>query len=180
MKQEYNRYTFREFLNLEAEEMDEYRSIGMLMKPDSWGVSDFMDWPYITVKDIQATLSGDVNYEQIISIIIELTGMRVDKILDKTWNDVFKFVKFVFRSIERVNEVEKKLIYKPEPDEEQAGIEMYSQFGYFATIDRLAGGDLLKYDEVGQIEFSVIFAKLMLSSVDAQFSKNYQKIIMKK
>ena len=180
MKQEYNKYTFREFLSLEAEEMDEYKSVGMLMKPDSWGVSDVMNWPYVTVKDIQVMLSEDVNYEQIIDIITKLTGMRIDKILDKPWNDVFKFVKFVFKSIEQVNEVEKKLAYKPEPDEEQAGIEMYNQFGYFATIDRLAGGDPLKYDEIGQTEFSVIFAKLMLNSVDTQFSKNYQKIIMKK
>lgn len=180
MRQEYNRYTFREFLRLGAEEMDEYKSIGMLMKPDSWGVSDFMNWPYVTVKDIQIMLSEDVSYEQIINIITELTGLRIDKILDKPWNDVFKFIKFIFRSIEQVNEVEKKLIYKPEPDEEQAGIEMYNQFGYFATIDRLAGGDPLKYDEIGQTEFSVIFAKLMLNSVDTQFSKNYQKIIMKK
>jgi len=180
MRQEYNRYTFREFLSLGSEEMDEYKSIGMLMKPDSWGVSDFMSWPYITVKDIQTMLSEDINYEQIINIIKELTGMRADKILDKSWSDVFKFIKFVFKSIEKVNEVEKKLVYKPEPDEEQAGIEMYNQFGYFATIDRLAGGDPLKYDEIGQTEFSVIFAKLMLNSVDNQFSKNYQKIIMKK
>ena len=180
MRQEYNKYTFREFLSLEAEEMGEYRSIGMLMRPDSWGVSDVMNWPYVTVKDIQATLSEDTSYEQIIGIIAELTGMRAERILDKPWNDVFKFVKFVLGSIERVNEVEKKLAYRPEPDEEQAGIEMYSQFGYFATIDRLAGGDPLRYDEVGQTEFSVIFAKLMLNSVDAQFSKNYQKIIMKK
>ena len=180
MKQEYNKYTFWEFLCLEAEEMDEYKSVGMLLKPDSWGVSDFMNWPYVMVKDIQTRLSEDTSYEQIISIITQLTGMRVDKILDKPWNDVFKFIKFVFKSINQVNEVEKKLIYKPEPDEEQAGIEMYNQFGYFATIDRLAGGDPLKYDEVGQTEFSVIFAKLMLNSVDAQFAKNYQKIMMKK
>ena len=134
----------------------------------------------VSVKDIQATLSEDVNYEQIIDIITELTGMRAGKILDKPWNDVFKFIKFVFKAIEQVNEVEKKLIYKPESDEEQAGIEMYNQFGYFATIDRLAGGDPLKYDEIGETEFSVIFAKLMLNKVDTQFSKNYQKIIMKK
>ena len=180
MRETVEKYTFREFLNLDPEEMEEYKSIGMLLKPNSWGVSDYMKWPYITVKDIQTMLCEDLSYEHIIDIIKELTGLKVEKILDKYWNDVFKFIKFVFKSIEQVNEVEKKLVYKPSADEEQAGIEMYNQFGYFATIDRLAGGDPLRYDEIGQTEFSVIFAKLMLNNVDTQFSKNYQKIIMKK
>jgi len=172
MRQEYNKYTFREFLCLDPEEMQEYETMGMLLKPDSWGVNDYMKWPYITVKDIQTTLCEDINYEHIIDIIKELTGMKMDRILNKYWNDVFKFIKFVFKSIEQVNEVEKKLIYKPDNDEELAGIDMYNQFGYFATIDRLAGGDPLKYDEIGNTEFSVIFAKLMLNNVDTQFSKN--------
>jgi len=180
MRTEFNKYTFREFLCLDPEEIKEYESAGLLLKPNSWGVSDVMDWPYITVKDIQNKLSEDISYEQIINIIKDLTGMREEKILNKSWIDIFKFIKFVFKAIEQVNEVEKKLIYKPDADEEQAGIEMYNQFGYFATIDRLAGGDPLRYDEIGQTEFSVIFAKLMLNNVDAQFSKNYQKIIMKK
>ena len=180
MRTEYNKYTFREFLCLDTEEMQEYESMGLLLKPDSWGVSEPTKWPYITVKDIQATLSGNIDFEQIINIIKELTGMRTEKILDKSWIDIFKFVKFVFRSIEEINELEKKLAYEPDGDEQKAGIEMYNQFGYFATIDRLAGGDPLKYDEVGNIEFSVIFAKLLLNNVDTQFSKNYQKAIMKR
>ena len=180
MREEYNKYTFREFLCLDIEEMQEYESIGLLMKPDSWGIPDFMKWPYATVKEIQSTISGQMDYEHLIGIIIELTKYRKDKILDKCWIDVFKFFKFVHNSIIEVNEIEKKLAYEPDIDEQNAGIDMYNQFGYFATIDRLAGGDPLKYDEIGMTEFSVIFAKLMLNSVDAQFSKNYQKIIMKK
>ena len=57
---------------------------------------------------------------------------------------------------------------------------MYNEFGVYATIDRLAGGDPLKYDEIGKTEFSVIFAKLRLNQVDVQFAKNYQKVIMSK
>jgi len=159
--------------------MGEYESTGMLLKPNSWGVSDFMNWPYLTVKEIQSSIAGNVTYEQVIEIIHELTGIGKDKILDKCWIDVFRFLKFVFDSIERVNKLEEKLIYEPDTDEVNAGIEMYNQFGYFATIDRLAQGDILKYEEVGQLEYSIVFSKLMLNQVDAQFMKNYQKIKLK-
>ena len=180
MRETYKKYTFKKFLSLDPVLMQEYESTGLLLKPDSWGINDFMTWPYITVKEIQLTLSQDYDYEQVINIIKELTGMSVKKILGKSWIDIFKFIKFVFKSIERINELEKKLIYEPDADEQNAGIEMYNEFGVFATIDRLAGGDPLKYDEIGKTEFSVIFVKLRLNQVDVQFAKNYQKVMMNK
>jgi len=177
---EFKKITFREFLNLEISEFKEYERIGMLLKPDSWNVSDVMNWPYITVKDIQSTLSQNPNYEQIIEIIIELTGQRKEKILAKYWNDVFKFIKFVIKSIDRIGELEKKLAYEPDADEEKAGIEMFNEFGHFVTIDRLAGGDPLKHEAIGQLPYSHVFAKLRLNQVDNIFMKNYQKVITKK
>jgi len=177
--QEYKKITFREFLTLESEELERYKATGKLLRPDSWGVSDFMQWPYLTVKQIQSDLSGTVEFETIINIIRELTGQKKDKILNKCWIDVFKFINFVYKSIERVDELEKKLEYEPDANEIKAGIDMFNQFGYFATIDRLAGGDPLKYDEVGKMEYSVIFSKLLLNQTDNQFMKNYHKAISK-
>lgn len=174
---EFKKYTFREFLNLEAEEMQSYETTGLLLKSKSWGVSDFMKWPYATVKEIQLTLSGTVDYEAIIEIIIQLTGMSRDKILSKCWIDIFGFIKFVVESIDKVNEHEKKLAYEPDQEEIQAGIEMYNQFGHYSTIDRLAGGDPLKYESIGEMEYAVIFVKLMLNKTDTQYAKNYQRAI---
>jgi len=173
--------SFREFLALPDEEFRRYESIGLVLKnSESWGVSNFMKWPYLTVKEIQSTISESVNYEQVIDIIKELSGYPRDKILDKCWIDVFRFVKFVMKSIEEVDKVEEKLAYEPDAHEQEAGHESYQQFGYFATIDRLAGGDPLKYELIGNMEYSVIFSKLLLNKVDAQFAKNYQKSISKK
>lgn len=172
--------SFGDFLLLPEYEMREYERTGLLLKPDPWQVSDFMNWPYITVKDIQMTFSHDLDYEEIISIITELTGQRRDKILSKIWIDIFRFLKFVTKSIEQVNELEKKLAYEPDADEERAGIEMFNEFGYFVTIHRLAGGDILKQEEVGRLPYSQVFATLRLNQTDNTFMKNYQKIITSK
>ncbi len=180
MIEEFKKCTFGEFLNLPETERKEYERIGLLLKPDPWQVSNYMNWPYITVKDIQQTLSENHDYEAIINVITELTGQRKDKINAKMWFDVFRFLKFVINSINEVSELEKKLAYEPEADEERAGIEMFNEFGYFVTIDRLAGGDILKHDEVGKMPFSHVFAKLRLNQTDSIFMKNYQKIISSK
>ncbi len=178
--EEFKKITFAEFLLLKTEEFKEYERIGLLLNPDSWGVSDVMNWPYVTVKDVQSMLQQDLNYEQVIVIITELTGLNKDKILSKSWIAIFKFIKFVVKAIKKIDELEKNLAYEPDANEERAGIEMFNQFGYFVTIDRLAGGDILKHDEVGQKPFSHVFAKLKLNQADNTFMKNYQKITQSK
>ena len=57
---------------------------------------------------------------------------------------------------------------------------MFNQFGYFVTIDRLAGGDALKHEAIGQLPYSQVFAELKLRLVESIFMKNYQKIIQSK
>jgi len=175
----FKRYTFREFLNLQGEKFQRYENTGLLLKHDSWGVSDILNWDYITVKEIQSIMFNSFSYEQLIDIIKRLTGYKKDKILETLWMDVFRFYRFIKDSIERVNELEEKLQYDPDSTEEKAGIDMFNQFGYFVTIDRLAGGDPLKYEEIGKMEYSVIFSKLLLTKTDIQFTKNYHKQISK-
>ena len=175
----FKKYTFAEFLNLPELERKEYERIGLLLKPDSWQVSDFMNWPYIMVKDIQQAFPRNIDYEDVIRVINELTGQSKDKILSKIWIDIFRFIKFVSNSINQVNELEQKLVHEPDADEVKAGIEMYNEFGYFVTISRLAG-DILKQEAVGQLPYSQVFAQLRLNQIDNIFMKNYQKAITKK
>lgn len=180
MIENFKKISFGEFLLLPESERKEYERIGMLLKPDPWQVSEFMNWPYITVKDLQQTFSQDIDYEEIIRVINELTGQQRDKILSKIWFDIFRFLKFVTNSIKQVNELETKLAYEPDADEERAGIEMFNEFGYYVTIDRLAGGNILEQEAVGQLPYSQVFAKLRLNQTDNIFMKNYQKIISSK
>ena len=176
MNQTFKKYTFIEFLNLDQKERERYEATGKLLKAKSFGVSDVMKWDYLTVKEIQAKLSNSIDYQGIIDIIQELTAWGIEKIMQKTWIDIFQFLKFVDESIQKITEKEENLSYDPDADEENAGIENYNQFGYFATIDRLAGGDPLKYESIGKMEYSIIYAKLLLNKVDSEFIKNYHRI----
>ena len=64
----FKKYTFHEFLNLEGKEFQRYESTGKLLRANSWGVSDVLQWDYITVKEIQAALSSDLDYQKLIEI----------------------------------------------------------------------------------------------------------------
>lgn len=179
IRTEYKMISFHEFLQLNPDEFAQYESIGKLLKSDDWGVSNVMKWDFLTVKEIQNKFINGFTYDELIEIVQDLTGYSRKKIINKLWIDVFRFFKFVVDSIEFINEQEKKLYIEPDADEANAGIEMFNQFGYFITIDRLAEGNPLNYDAIGKMEYSIIFSKLLLNKVDMQFMKNYQRIINK-
>ena len=72
--------------------------------------------------------------------------------------------------VERENNV---LHHTPEPEEIEAGIESLYKFGRMATVDMLAGGDILKHNDIVNLPYSRVFTKLYIESEKA----NYQKRI---
>ena len=172
--------TFAQFLQLEGAEYELYKRIGLSMKPDAWQVSDVLDWDFITVKKVQGIILQTYDYQTFIQVVQMLTGWIAEKILLKIWFDVFAFHNFVTDQIDRVNELEEKLIYEPSADEEKTGIEQFSQFGYFATVDRLAGGDVTKYDTVGAVDYATIYTKLLLNRIDGEYHERLIEIKTKR
>lgn len=73
-----------------------------------------------------------------------------------------------------------QLNFNPSSEMERAGIDKFNQFGRMNTIDTLAGGDILKYEDVLKIDCNTVFAKLKRSKVENDYQKNYQKIMSEK
>jgi len=65
-------------------------------------------------------------------------------------------------------------------EQKQAGIDMFNEFGVMNTVNRVAGGDLLKYEEVLKIDYNTVFVKQKMLSFDAKFQKAYTKIMNNK
>lgn len=169
--------SYEKFLELNHIDFELYKNAGLALKPDSWNVSDVMLWDFITVKKIQTIIESDYTFEDIPRIAQILTGYPVQKIMQKLWTEVFAFHNFVVRQIEKINELEKKLVYEPDNTEIEAGIERFGQFGYFATVDALAGGDITKYDQVGAVDYATVYAKLLLNKAENEYRKAYNKKI---
>jgi len=69
---------------------------------------------------------------------------------------------------------------KPDSELTLAGVERLSKFGEMRIIDQLAGGDLLKYEKIIEIEYDVIFKKLWYIAEQGAFRERLHKLQMKK
>ncbi|MCG8212939.1 hypothetical protein J2Q11_08625 [Tenacibaculum finnmarkense genomovar finnmarkense] len=65
-------------------------------------------------------------------------------------------------------------------EEKEAGVEMLNHFGYSVSVDVLAGGNILKHEEVLAKPYIVIFKKLCLNKAKIEIQKNYAENARKK
>lgn len=68
---------------------------------------------------------------------------------------------------------------KLEPTAEQlkAGIKKLDKYGMMNMIDALAGGDMLKYEAVLMMEYSVAFTKLRMNKDAELFRRRYAEVV---
>ena len=62
----------------------------------------------------------------------------------------------------------------------RAGVDRFKKFGSFATMDRLAEGDVLKYSDILNVSYSTVFAKLLLDKNKAEYEKKLRSVMSKK
>ena len=178
---EVENYTLNEFVMLPEEMQSDYVTIGLALNGDNWtDEDDITQWPWGRIKEIQSELINDLGLETIVNIINISTDIDKEDIMKKGWYEVFRFFNWIMKSLDIISNLEKQLAYEPSGDELRAGIEEYNQFGYFVTIDRLAQGDPLRYEDITKQPFNIIFSKLLLNGVDYNFQSAYSKIMMNK
>ncbi len=165
-------YTYRQFLELPHEEMELYKAYGLHAKPRNLTDKDPMQWEWARVKQVQDLIGSDyVSWNDLTEAVVIASMKSRDEVLELQWHQVLKFYRFLVSTIKYVNEREQQLSYEPDAAEMNAGIDRYQQFSWFATLYRLAGGDPLKYDAIGKMPYSEIFATLLLQKTDVEYNK---------
>lgn len=91
-------------------------------------------------------------------------------------NEAIKFILWIRDELEAIANLEKTyLVSSPSAKMFQAGINRLDQFGLMNTIDNLANGDILKYDEVRKLRYNVVFDKqyrdIILKEIQEKLSK---------
>lgn len=82
--------------------------------------------------------------------------------------------KWITEKLLEIRDIEDfELSYDESANEKQSGSEMLNEFGYYVSLDTLASGDLLKYNEILSKPYAVIFRKLCLDSTKNLIQKNY-------
>ncbi|WP_228853258.1 hypothetical protein [Aegicerativicinus sediminis] len=89
--------------------------------------------------------------------------------------------KWVVDQLNHIAEIEKQeLGDSVNNDLKEAGIDRLNEFGYSATLDELAKGNLLIYDQWLELPYMKIFRKLCLNKVKGEIQKNHNEIVSRK
>ena len=181
--------SFYEFVQFEEDKFTYYKRIGMAMKPDSDGLEDIMQWPYGKVKELQIMFQEEITMGDIPRLIAFGFSTKQDgkpkdrspeEFIKEKWHKVFQYYNHLVAELKRILEREEILAYEPEADQVEAGIERINNFGVLATIDTLAQGNVLLYDEIEAKPYYLIFAKLHLESEKARYIEALTKIKQRK
>lgn len=135
-------------------------------------------FPYGFVKIDLPSLLNENNIDEIINIICDIKDISVKKITDK---EKISLTLWLIDELEAIGSLEQNyLSSQPEPELIASGIDELNVFGELNIIDSLAGGDILKWEQVKKLPYHSIFDKLRKDNIERKINKNYNKIISKK
>jgi hypothetical protein len=148
------------------------------------GVNAF-DLPEMTsqkwgfIKELQVKLSKP-NYD-IEAIFCEFVGIEKNELPEIDANGFFMQVRWILDELKKLTEQESTHLGGELTREQiMAGFEELEVFGYFATLDGLAGGSVWNYDKVLAQPYARIFAKLLLNKKQMEIQKRHDEIILNK
>ena len=181
--------SYIDFLGFEDDKFSYYKRLGVIMKPDPWDLEEIFNWPYGKVKEMQMMFTTDVNFQDIPQILsFAFSHKQADKVIQRSpeqfakmkWHQVFRYWNHVMSENRAIIEREKLLEFEPDADQVAAGIENLAKFGAMATIDTLAGGNVLMWDEIETKPYHLIFAKLYLETEKAKYLEALREIKIRK
>ena len=69
-----------------------------------------------------------------------------------------------------------KLSYNITDDERQADPSGFTKFGAITTLDNLANGNVLLWDEIKALPYEVVYTKLLLNKTKTEYSERLRDI----
>lgn len=138
---------------------------------------------YEFVKHTAPDLIKTGNFERLIYECFKDRGINIFPIEINHWNfnECLSFVFWIIDDLKHWVEMEHKhLNSEPDFDMLAAGINELNIFGDLNTIDMLAGGDILKWEEVKKLSYQKVFDKQLKCIKEAKFQKEYQKRVTEK
>ena len=143
---------------------------------DVYNIGRLTKRSFYDVKELQRLLYDPDGFYKSIKFVLDLINVKNPDLFE-----FFAFFNYCKLEIEKVTEMETNgLSYNPSADEERAGIDRFNKFGYLTAIDSLAGGDVLKWPEIRNMEYEAAFSKLMLDKERSDFDRELFRVQSRK
>lgn len=159
---------------------------------------DIMEETFFQKVEMQNIVtSKDFNIENDCVNIIELymqgkiTGKKYDPDMTKALCemiseqillvDSYGIAMDLIKQIKTQLEIESKVLRSSYTSEQmRAGIMNFDQYKHMNIVKALAGGDILKYNDVLMLDYNTVFLHLRMNKTEADFQKAYNLIMAKK
>lgn len=171
--------SYTQYYNLDEKRYynDAFR-LGIFEPLDLFEIGNFVDQSFGFVKDWQEILNYEgLSFEKLINEMSLFVSKSKKEIASNSIFDLHRCIIYFVTQIEKINEIESKTLgHTPSNEEVQAGIDIFNKYHSFLQFNSLSGGDLLKFDQIRKLPYSVCLTKLMLDSDSSQFQTNLFKI----
>lgn len=176
-------YTILSFLTeRQAIDYEYYAAIIKAMYPKNYlngkEMPALLEQPFKHIISIETLFKAvpkqPTNVIDIVSICFQIPTEEIEPIGIK---DFYPALNFIVQEHQKLIERENRILeYDYDPEEIEADISPLQKFGRMATVDTLAGGDLLKHSKIIELPYSRIFTKMYMESEKAKYQKRLFEI----
>jgi hypothetical protein len=142
---------------------------------DEYGIGDIMERTFGWVKDFQYEIEQGLTFAKQIDLISEL---KIIKAIGKEPLDKFmRFSSYLISEVQKIVEIEsEKLAYEPSPEEVEAGMDRFDGLGVYLQIRSLTAGDVLKFEQVRALPYSLCFTELYTAKQQSDYQRELNRI----
>ncbi len=141
-------------------------------------LEDLTEIPFGTLKEELPQRFEDGDMEGAILLLLatkkkKLTLGMVKRLRNK---DKFLFLLWVKDQLKKLGQLEAQyLSAPPDPKKVAAGISELDALGAINTVDLLAQGDILKWNQIRALPYGQVFEKLLKSTIEARINQRLKK-----
>lgn len=129
----------------------------------------------ISIENLFKSVSNTPKH--MIDIVAIVFNVDTDDINNVGVIEFYHAFNYVFNAYTELIERENKVLhYEPDNEEIEAGLSNLNKFGRLSSIDALAGGDILKHNQIIELPYSRVFTKLFLEHEKAKYQRTLIKI----
>ena len=156
---------------------DYYQNLIKYQKPKNvYDSKQIIEFGWGLIKETQYNISqGKYDIEKIFT---DFTGIQKEEIINQDAIAFASQINWILDELKKLTEREaENLSSELNPKQIQAGYEKLNRFGYFGTLDALAGGHVWRYNEIEETEYHIIYTKLLLQKTKTEIDIEYNRIL---
>tara|TARA_R110000850_G_scaffold7780_10_gene28532 strand:- start:1744 stop:2268 length:525 start_codon:yes stop_codon:yes gene_type:complete len=170
----------KDLMTYSLEDIQEVVILSKHISEDADGVfkiKPFINLKYKDVIGLKQLAMGKAQDNELIESVAILNGFdySLKKLTNSTLKSYFRTINEIESNFKKIASYEKMLQTSSDAKLINAGIDSLSQFGDLNVIDALAGGDILKWKDVLDLEWWDVFNKLLKNKTEDKIRRNLEK-----